>query len=155
MYWVYSASLAAAGRRRDTLPPTESVQSVEAQQYRRQLANFLYLWATNATGAAELLFVNTFLGPPSSLALDPDDTYVYDENGYLVDYNLDPYAQYLNAWARMYAFLLFGYTSYVLLLSPFTINFAPLRVAEDGFLIGLAALTCYTLLLDYKFYKEG
>ena len=101
------------------------------------------------------MLVNTFLGPPSSLALDPADTYVYDEKGYVVSYNPDPYMQHLNVWARAHALLLLGYTCYVLLLSPFTINFAPLRVAEDGFLIGLAALTCYTLLLDYKFYKEG
>ena len=80
---------------------------------------------------------------------------MYDENGYVVDNNPDPYAQYLSMWARAYVFLLLGYTCYVLLLSPFTINFAPLRVAEDVLLIGLAALTCYTLLLDYKFYKEG
>ena len=128
---------------------------MQAPQYRRQVANFLYLWATNAAGAAELLLVNTFLGPPSSLALDPNDTHVYDENGYVVGFNADPYAQYLSMWARVYALLLLGYTCYVLLLSPFTINFAPLRVAEDVFLVALASLTCYTLLLDYKFYKEG
>ena len=28
-------------------------------------------------------------------------------------------------------------------------------MAEDVFLVSLAALTCYTLLMDYKFYKEG
>ena len=55
----------------------------------------------------------------------------------------------------MQAVLLLGYTCYVLVLSPFTINFTPLRVAEDVVLAVLAALTCFTLQLDYKFYKEG
>ena len=57
---------------------------MQALKYRRQLANFLFLWATNAAGAAELVLVNAFLGSPSSLAVDLDDTYAYDENGHLL-----------------------------------------------------------------------
>ena len=37
---------------------------------RRQVANFIYLWASNAAGAAELALVNSFLGAPTAGAVD-------------------------------------------------------------------------------------
>ena len=104
----------------------------------------MVLWATNAAGAAELVLVNPFLGPPSDHALDADDPD-----------NRDPLSLYMKTCALVYAWLVFGYTCYVLLLSPFAISFAPLRVAEDVFLVALAFFACYTLVLDDVYYKEG
>ena len=39
----------------------------DAAPHRRPLANLLFLWVTNAAGAAELLLVNPYLGPPSAV----------------------------------------------------------------------------------------
>ena len=55
--------------------------SLPETPFKRQLANFLYLWATNAAGAAELVLVNSFLGPPTTDERDPTNPYSYDEDG--------------------------------------------------------------------------
>ena len=61
----------------------------------------------------------------------------------------------LNACANVYMWLLLGYTCYVVLLSVAAINVVPLRVAEDVFLLALAAFAAYQLVLDRGFYQRG
>ena len=61
----------------------------------------------------------------------------------------------MNELAVRYVEIVLGYTCFVVLLSVFTINFAPLRIAEDLFLLALAGFACYTLVIDTRYYKEG
>ena len=84
-----------------------------------------------------LLF--TFVGPPTAVLPTFDD----------------PYLLHLRSCAVVYMWLLLGYACFVVTLSVFTINSAPLRVAEDLFLLGLTAFACYLLVLDRGFYKRG
>ena len=39
----------------------------DAAPHRQRMANLQFLWVTNAAGAAELLLVNPYLGPPSAV----------------------------------------------------------------------------------------
>ena len=100
------------------------------------MANFLFLWAANAAGAAELVLVNSFMGPPSATAQGP-------------------LANQMTTIAYVYVAMMVGYASFVLLLSVFTVNVAALRVVEDAALLSLLGLACYTVVLDHTYNKEG
>ena len=62
------------------------------------------------------------------------------------------YTAYLNTLATVYMSVMFGYLSFVVILSVFTINWVPLRIAEDVFLVCFAAFACYLLILNTKMY---
>ena len=51
--------------------------------------------------------------------------------------------------AFVYVCMVVGYAGFVVVLSAFTVNVAPLRVAEDVFLLGLVVFACYTVVLDH------
>ena len=57
--------------------------------------------------------------------------------------------------AFVYVCMVVGYASFVVVLSVFTVNVVPLRVAEDVYLLGLVVFACYTVVLDHQYYKEG
>ena len=54
-----------------------------------------------------------------------------------------------------YMCMVLPYIGFVVMLSALAMNFAPLRVAEDVWLLGLVVFACYTMFLDHTFYKEG
>lgn len=127
-----------------------------------RLANLLFLWAANAAGAAEFVLVNSFLGPPSASMLSDDDPVYFDDNGdYVYDddgnpmVNLDPLVRRRTRIALVYVYILMAYVGFVVTVSMFSMSCAPLRVAEDVWLLGLAAFACYTVYLDHTYYKEG
>ena len=57
--------------------------------------------------------------------------------------------------AFVYVCMVVGYASFEVVLSVFTVNVVPLRVAEDVYLLGLVVFACYTVVLDHQYYKEG
>ena len=116
-----------------------------------RLANFLFLWAANAAGAAELVLVNPFLGLPTAIAA----TVVFDYDDYRSFLNYEPTAQWMRTIALVYTCYMLAYVGFVMTLSAFSMNIAPLRVAEDLWLLGLTVFACYTLVLDRRFYKAG
>ena len=96
------------------------------------------------------------------MAADPSNPYRFDDNENLVRdesgiwyINLHPLMHRMNAIALVYMCIVLAYVSFVVTLSTFSMNLAPLRVAEDVWLLGLVAFACYTMVLDHRFYKEG
>ena len=79
---------------------------------------------------------------------------MFDNNGNFV-VNIHPFAEWMNHIAFVYTCMVLAYVGFVVTLSMFSINLAPLRVAEDVWLLGLVAFACYTVVLDHAFYKEG
>ena len=57
--------------------------------------------------------------------------------------------------AFVYVCMVVGYAGFVVVLSVFTVNVVPLRVAEDVYLLCLVTVACYTVVLDHHYYKEG
>ena len=79
---------------------------------------------------------------------------MFDNNGNFV-VNIHPFAEWMNHIAFVYTCMVLAYVGFVVTLSMFSINLAPLRVAEDVWLLGLVVFACYTMVLDHTFYKEG
>ena len=107
---------------------------------RRKLTSFLFLWLTNAAGAAEFVLIFSFVGPPTFVNFDSDC-------------NFDDVEAKLQQLAIVYTWILLGYACFVVTWSAFTISLVPLRIAEDLFLLSFAAFACYLLVLDRGIYK--
>ena len=61
----------------------------------------------------------------------------------------------MHTMALAYVILLVGYTIFVVAFSVLAVNVVGLRHGEDAFLLCFAVLACYTMVLDFSYYREG